>query len=312
MSIHLSIVSPVYEAEACLPELYRRLVAVAGKITPDFELVLVEDGGADRSWEVLEELAARDSRLKAIQLSRNFGQHYAITAGLDHARGDWVVVMDCDLQDLPEEIEALYRKAQEGYDIVFARRLARKDSWGKKLRSYLFGRFMTWMTGSVFDSARGNFSINSKKAIAAYLEYRERDRAFPVIMYSLGFKRTSLDVEHAPRFAGKTSYTWSKLFLFALQVMVSTSTRPLLITIRFGALVAGVSLLYMVYLIIRYFVIDVGVAGWTSLSVLISFFFGLLFMQLGIIGLYLGKTFEETKRRPLYHIAELRNVGDGG
>ena len=132
---HLSVVIPVYKARDCLAELYRRLVLTLEPITPDFELVLVEDGGGDGSWEEIVTLAGRDPRVKGIKLSRNFGQHYAITAGLDHASGDWVVVMDCDLQDQPEEIGKLYRKAQEGYDLVFARRQERNDSIYRKLSS---------------------------------------------------------------------------------------------------------------------------------------------------------------------------------
>ena len=294
-----------------MAELHHRLVQALEPITPAFELVLVEDGGGDGSWEEIATLAARDPRVKGVKLTRNFGQHYAITAGLDLACGEWVVVMDCDLQDRPEEIEKLYRKAQEGFDMVFARRVDRTDSRVKTLRSYLFARVLTWLMDSEFDEAVANFSISSKRAIQAFREYRERDRAFYVIMHDIGFACAYVDVDHGARFAGTTSYTWGKLISFAAQVVVSASTRPLLISIRFGAIVAGLSLVYTVYLIARYYLVDAGVAGWTSLAVLISFFFGLLFMQLGIIGLYVGRTFEESKRRPLYHIAEFRNCEHG-
>jgi dolichol-phosphate mannosyltransferase len=307
MPVHLSIVSPVYRAEDCLDELYRRLAAAAEALTPDFELVLVEDGGGDRSWEILDRIAARDPRVKAIRLSRNFGQHYAITAGLDHADGDWVVVMDCDLQDPPEAIGALYARAQEGFDVVFARRIHRVDPWYKTLPGDLFGALMHWLTGTKGDRAVANFSISSRRAVAAFREYRERDRAFATILREAGFSRACVDVAHAPRFAGTTSYTWRKLMATALQIMVSSSLRPLHMSIRFGAVVAGASLLYATGILIRYLTVRIGVPGWTTLAVMISFFFGLLFMQLGIIGLYLGKTFEESKRRPLYHIAEIRN-----
>lgn len=303
----LSIVSPVYQAEECLPELYRRLVAVAQTITADFELVLVEDGGHDRSWEILAEFAAADPRVKAIKLSRNYGQHYAITAGLDHARGEWIVVMDCDLQDPPEAIPSLYEKAISGFDIVFARRIDRKDSLVKTLPGDLFGLLMTWLTGSPFDRAVANFSISSRKAIDACCSYRERDRAFPTIMHIIGFKLAYVDVAHAERFAGKTSYTFRKLFRFAVQVIVSTSTRPLFLSIRFGAFIAILSLCYAAVLIARYFTSGISVAGFTTLAVLITFLFGLLFMQLGVMGLYLGKVFEESKCRPLYHVAEILN-----
>lgn len=306
----LSIVSPVYRAEACLPELYRRLVAAAERITPEFELVLVEDCGPDRSWSVLQDLAAKDSRVRALRLSRNFGQHAAITAGLDHARGNWIVVMDCDLQDPPESIPALYAKAQEGFHIVFARRRDRKDSILKTLPGDLFGWVMTWLTGVRHDRTIANFSISSRQAVDAFRQYRERDRSFPMIMHEVGFERAYVDVEHAARFAGSTSYTWAKLIRFAVESIVAASTRPLRMSIRFGAGIAFLSFLFTLYLIYAYFVRGVSVAGWTSLAVLVSFFFGILFIQLGVVGLYLGKTFEESKKRPLYHIADRWNADD--
>jgi dolichol-phosphate mannosyltransferase len=308
MAVHLSIVSPVYMAEDCVDELYRRLCAAAGTITPDFEIVLVEDRGADASWEKIKSIAARDHRVKGVRMSRNFGQHYAITAGLEHARGDWIVVLDCDLQDPPEAIPRLYAKATEGYDIVFARRLARKDSALKSLGSLLFIRLMGWLSGDRYDPAIGNFSINSRRAIRAFLSYRERDRSFSRIMQRIGFERACVEVEHAPRFAGATSYTVRKLVRFAVQNIVSASTRPLFISIQLGLLISLVSLLYAVFLVVRYFVIDVPVMGWTSLAVLISFFMGLLLIQLGILGLYLGKVFEESKGNPLFHVSDTCNL----
>ena len=306
----ISIVSPIYMAEPCLRELYNRVVATVEKITPDFELILVDDDSPDDSWQLLTELASEDPRVKALKLSKNCGQHYAITAGLDHAEGDWVVVMDCDLQDPPEAIEALYHKTREGYESVFARRVERKDSLLKTLPGDIYGWVFKWLTGTKADRTVANFSINSRKAVAAYRHYRERDRAFPLIMFTIGLERAYVDVEHAPRFAGTTSYSWSKLIKFALQVSVSSSTRPLYISIKLGCTLAEVSLLYATYLVARYFVQDYTVAGWTTLAVLISFFFGLLFIQLGIIGIYLGKTFEETKKRPLYHVAKTLNYED--
>lgn len=305
---HLSIVSPVYRAEDCLPELYRRLVAVAEEITPDFELVLVEDHGPDGSWLVLERLAAADRRVKALRLSRNCGQHFAITAGLDHAEGDWVVVMDCDLQDPPEEIETLYRKAQEGHDVVFARRRDRADSLAKTLPGKVFYAFLSWLTAEPYDRTIANFSISARKVILAFRQYREQDRSFPMIMRRLGFERTTVDVVHAPRFAGATSYTLRKLLAFALQNVVAASTRPLVMSVQFGLFIAVASLGFSVYVLTQYLRHRITVPGWATLALLVSFLFGLLFMQLGVIGLYLGRTFEQSRNRPLYHVAEARNV----
>jgi len=310
-SCHLSIVSPVYQAEDCLRELHRRLVAVAERITPDFELVLVEDHGPDGSWRVLEDIAAADPRVKAIRLSRNYGQHFAITAGLDHAGGEWVVVMDCDLQDPPEEIAALYAKAQEGYDVVFARRHNRTDSLGKILPGAVFYALLSWLTGEPYDRTVANFSISRRKVIRAFREYREHDRSFPMVMRRVGFERATIDVAHAPRFAGTTSYSSRKLLSFALQNVVAASTRPLVMSVQFGLLIASVSLGFAMFTLVQYFRHKIVVPGWATLAILLSFLFGLLFVQLGVLGLYLGRTFEQTKQRPLYHVAEARNLAGG-
>lgn len=305
---HLSIVSPVYRAVDCLPELYRRLVAAAGHITLDFELVLVDDRSPDGSWQTLEHIASSDQRVKAIRLSRNCGQHYAITAGLDHADGDWIVVMDCDLQDPPEEIKTLYHMARQGYDIVFARRCDRSDSLTKVIQGAVFYAFLSWLTGEPYDRTVANFSISSRKVVQAFREYRERDRSFPMVMRRVGFSRTTVDVAHAPRFAGTTSYSFRKLLSFALQNVVAASTRPLVMSVQLGLMIATTSLAFSAYVLIQFLRHRIEVPGWTTLTLLVSFLFGLLFVQLGVIGLYLGRTFEQAKNRPLYHVAESKNL----
>ena len=157
--IQISVVSPIYGCKACLPELYERLVASLSQISPSFEIILVNDACPENSWECIELLCERDSRVKGINLSRNFGQHYAISAGLDHARGEWVVVMDCDLQDQPEEILKFYAKAQEGYDIVFGQRVNRKDSFFKKFGSAAFNPVIEYFTGSRQENTLANLGI---------------------------------------------------------------------------------------------------------------------------------------------------------
>ena len=304
---HLSVVIPVYKARDCLAELHRRLVQALEPITPDFEIVLVEDGGADGSWEVIAGLSAHDARVKGVKLSRNFGQHYAITAGLDHASGDWVVVMDCDLQDQPEEIDKLYRKAQEGFDVVIARRHERSDSIHRKLSSTLFSMLYNYLGDIKVDNTTANFSISSRRVIDYVRQFRERNRSFPIFLSSVGFRRAYIDVEHAPRFTGASSYTLGKLLDFAIQCIVSQSNKPLRLSIRFGFMLSAVSLLYAIYLLARYFVHGAGVAGWTSLMVMTSFLFGLLFSNLGILGLYMGKVFDEVKHRPLYMVEQTIN-----
>lgn len=306
---HISVVTPAYRCADCIPELHRRVSAVLGAITDDYEIIFIDDRSPGRDWDVISTICREDPRVKGVRLSRNFGQHYAITAGLDHARGRWVVVMDCDLQDKPEAITRLYAKAQEGFDIVFARRKDRTDPWTKTLPGDLFGMLLTWLTGVTVDRAIGNFSISAQDAITAFREYRERNRSFVMIMSQIGFRWTTIDVPHDVRFAGTSSYSLRKLLLFALQNIVGSSTRPLVLSVQFGAWLAGVSFLYAVYVFIQTALFrTVDVPGWARVSVLMSFFFGILFMQLGVIGLYLGSTFTETKRRPLYHVSDRINM----
>ena len=302
---HLSIVSPVFGAPELVGELVRRIVAAVEPITPSFEIVLVNDACPKDSWPAILQAAADEPRVRGINLSRNFGQHIAITAGLDHTLGGWVVVMDCDLQDQPEEIPRLYAKAQEGFDTVFGRRCRRQDSRLKVLRGDICTWIYDYFTGLDTDRAIANFSISHRKVIDAVCMYRERDRSFPSLVFMTGFRRATIDVEHAARPSGQTSYTWGKLTKFALQTLVSGTNRPLHASIKFGLVLAAASLVYAVSRLIQFSVTGVAVPGWTTLAFLVSFFSGLLFMQLGIIGLYLGKVFDESKRRPLYHVAEM-------
>ncbi len=304
----ISVVIPVYKARDCLAELYRRLVQALEPITRDFELVWVEDGGEDGSWEIIAELAGRDRRLKGVKLSRNFGQHYAITAGLDHATGDWVVVMDCDLQDQPEEIGKLYQKAQEGYDVVFARRHSRHDSAYRKLSSGLFSMLFNYLGDIKVDNSVANFSISSSQVIAYVRRFRERDRSFPILLNSAGFRRAFVDVAHADRYAGESSYTFFKLLDFAVQCIVSQSNKPLRLSIRFGFALSLLSVLYGAVVVVRYLQAGITVPGWTTIVVLMCFLGGLGFANLGILGLYLGKVFDEVKGRPLYCVEQALNV----
>ncbi|NLM14553.1 MAG: glycosyltransferase [Clostridiaceae bacterium] len=208
----ISVVTPVYLAEACLEELCRRLGAALSAITPDFEIIMVEDASPDGSWEVVQRVVAMEPRCKGIRLARNFGQHYAITAGLEHASGEWVVVMDCDLQDQPEEIGKLLQTARDGdYDVVFGRRVHRRDSRLKRLTSKTFYAVYNFFTDSQFDNTVANFSISRRPVIQEFLRMREHNRSFPLFIRWLGFAVGYVEVAHAERFAGKTSYTLRKL-----------------------------------------------------------------------------------------------------
>ncbi|WP_228156466.1 glycosyltransferase family 2 protein [Arcobacter caeni] len=302
--IHISIVTPIYGCCSSLNSLYERLNRTLSTITNDFEIIMVNDASPDNAWEGIKELALKDKRVKGINLSRNFGQHKAITAGLDYASGDWIVVMDCDLQDQPEEIVKLYNKAQEGYDIVFGRRSERKDGFFKKLSSKLFYKVYDYFTESKVDNTIANFSIISKKVLDSLKELREQNRMYPLFINWIGFNKTEIDIEHAKREEGKSSYTIKKLIDLAIDSIVSQSNKPLKLSIKFGFIVSLLSLFYAFWLIVRYFLFSIPTEGWTSVMVSIYFIGGLLFANMGILGLYIGKIFDETKNRPIYIVQE--------
>ena len=296
----LSIVAPAFKCEACIEELHRRLTVVLPTITNSYEIIFVEDGSPQKDWEVIERLCLRDPHVRGVKLSRNFGQHYAITAGLDRAQGDWIVVMDCDLQDQPEEIPRLHAKAQEGWPIVLARRSDRQDSLYRRSVSKFFTLFYNWIGDIRVDNSIANFSICSRKVIESVSQFRERNRSFPMFINEVGFPRTTIDVQHAPRFAGGSSYTFSRLLDFAIQSIVARSNKPLRLSIQFGFLLAAISLVFGFSILLRFMFFESTVPGWPTLAVLISFLGGLGFANLGILGLYLGKVFDEVKGRPLY------------
>lgn len=296
----ISVVVPVYRAENCLDELYRRLKAALESISPDFEIVLVEDCGGDNSWQVIERLAAADPRVRGIQFSRNFGQHYGITAGMDHCDGDWVVVMDCDLQDRPEEIPRLYAKAQEGYDIVLACRGARQDPLLKRVTSRAFYKLFSYLADMEYDGDSGNFRIMSRKAVENFRRMREQLRFFGGLVQWMGFPTARIEVQHAERHEGKSTYTFAKLWKLASETIIAYSDKPLRLAIRLGFLMAFFSFCYGAYILGHALLYGSAIPGWNSLIVSLYFIGGIIISILGIIGIYLGKNFDESKKRPLY------------
>jgi dolichol-phosphate mannosyltransferase len=301
---YLSIVIPVYNCSKALDELIYRLHNTLKEITDDYEIIFVNDASPENDWELIKEFSKKDLRVKGINLSRNFGQHYAITAGLQFVSGLWIVVMDGDLQDQPEFILNLYNKTKEGFDVVFAKRQKRKDSFIKRVTSKMFYRLFDYFTGNSSDNSVSNFGIYSKKVILNYNRFKEKYRIFPLIIKWLGFPTAYINVEHAPRVYGKSSYNYSKLFNLAIDVILSHSNKPLRLSIKFGLFLSFCSFLYLLYLIVRYLYLDVPL-GWTSIMVSIFFIGGLLFANLGLIGLYIGKIFDETKDQPIFIVKDL-------
>ncbi len=305
----ISFVVPFYRSEGTVVPLHEALCALAPRLPGhELEFVFVEDCGGDGTWDAIAALAARDSRVKAVQFSRNFGQHYAISAGLDACRGDWAVVMDCDMQDRPEEIPRLYAKAMEGFDVVCARRGRRKDPLWKRCASVAFAKVFGWLSGMKYDPRVANFRILSRKVIDAYTSMGERLRFFGGHLEWLGFEAGFVDVEHGARAEGRSSYTLRKLAALAVNTIIAYSDKPLRLSVKAGFAMALFSLLYAVWLGFRKVVLDIPVEGWTSIMVSMWFLGGLIVANLGIIGIYLGKVFDETKKRPLYVVSRRINL----
>jgi len=304
----ISIVSPIYRAENIVEELVRQIIKSVEPLTSDFEIVLVNDASPDHSWMKIWEICRKDSRVKGINLSRNFGQHYAITAGLSYASGEWIVVMDCDLQDRPDEIPNLYAKALEGWDIVYARRMERQDGFWKKMSSQAFHRVYSYLSGSKSDRTIANFGIYKKKVIQEYNKMTEKARSFPSLIAYLGFKATTIDVSHSERYEGSSSYTLSKLIRLTVDVLVSNSTKPLLLAVQFGFIISFISVLLALYNVIAYFTGINLVHGYTTTIFSIWFVGGMTIFVLGIVGLYIGKIFDEVKNRQLFIVDETINL----
>lgn len=307
-SISISVVIPIYGYEESLEELYERLNKTLITITSSFEIIMVNDASPDRSWEIISRLAEKDNKLKGVNLSRNFGQHHAITAGIDLARGDWVVVMDCDLQDQPEEIVKLYQTAINNYDIVVAKREQRKDIWIKRFVSLIFYKLFNYLSDINHDATVANFGIYSRKVINSFKCHREQSRSFGTMVTFLGFKRIAIPIEHAPRGGESSSYNFNSRLRLAINTIVSHSDKPLRLSIKLGFILSFLALAYGGWLIIKYLMNGISVPGWTSVMVSIYFLAGLMFINLGFLGLYIGKIFSETKGRPLYIIQNTCNL----
>jgi dolichol-phosphate mannosyltransferase len=304
----ISVVSPVYCCADCLGALCERIESALGSIGVSHEIVLVDDASPDGAWPVMRELAASDPRIKAVGLSRNFGQHAAIAAGLEHARGGWLVVMDCDLQDRPEEIAALYAKAQEGYDIVFAEREARQDGWLKRTSSRAFIALLNWLSGADYDYRTANFGIYSRAVIDAVRSMGDRARFFPVMVRWTGFRRASIPVQHDARGNGGSSYTLKKLVKLGLDTMLSYSDKPLRLVATAGIVISLIALVMTGFSLYRYLHGDVTVAGYTSLIASMWLLAGVMLFCMGIIGLYVGRVFESVKSRPMFIVRERLNL----
>jgi glycosyltransferase involved in cell wall biosynthesis len=306
----LSIATPVYKTESLVGPLVERIRAAARTVTEDFEVLLVEDGSPDNSWAAIVRECDRDPRIRGVRLSRNFGQHPAITAALEHARGDFVVIMDCDLQDDPDYIPSLYDKCRQGFDVVFARRRVRRFGWWKNLSARIYYTIFRWLAGVAYDPNIGSYSIISRRVVDAFLLFGDYRRGYVIVLHWLGFSRGYVDVEHRERPDGRSSYSAWQLMVHALTLTLTYSEKPLHLSIYIGSVLSLLSFVFGGWFIVRYFNSNVGqlALGWTSLMISHLFLSGLILISLGVIGLYMGRIFEQVKHRPIYVVRETRNM----
>lgn len=300
----ISVVSPVYGCSGCLEDLVDRIRRALSPTGHSFEILLVDDASPDGAWDRIVHLSALQPEVRGIRLSRNFGQHNAIAAGLSHARGSRVVVMDCDLQDVPEQIPRLLEAADRGADIVLAQRVERQDALGKRLGSYLFHRLLSWLTDVRQDHSVANFGVYSRKVVDAINAMPEVERFFPLMVRWTGLPTAYVPVDHAERTSGRSGYNLGKLARLALHIVLSYSDKPLRLVVKLGLLFSLVSILIVALSLWRYFIGDVQVAGFTSIIASIWLLGSVMILCTGLVGLYVGRLFNESKRRPSYVVRE--------
>ena len=304
-----SIVSPVYGAETLLKELVKEIEEAVVKITDDYEIILVEDHSPDHSQELIRQIASDNAKVKGVFLSKNFGQQLAINAGLDVATGDWIVTLDCDLQDTPAYIVNLYKKALEGYDIVFASRQNRQDHILKKMGSKYFNYLLGYLTEMQQDETIANYVLYRKEVVEAMRSMGDYRRYYPLMNHWVGFHCCKLPIPHAERTDGRqSSYTLRKRLNLALNTAVAFSTKPLRLIVFIGFLMVAFSMLFGIGLIVHYLFSEIRVSGWLTLFASLWFIAGILIMIMGIIAVYIGEIFIQSKNRPSYIVASTVNI----
>jgi dolichol-phosphate mannosyltransferase len=284
-----------------------RMNIIKDVIENNLEIIIVDDGSSDNTWEKVIEQCRKDDRVTAIKLSRNFGHHYAITAGIHNALGNYVVVMDGDLQDRPEVIPVLYEEIRKGFDVVFVNRTNRPESLVYKVAQKFFYFTLRILSGYDFDSRQANFSIINRKVVEAFKKFPENSRFYGSTIKWLGFRTSSVSATHGKRFEGKPSYTLQKRFKLAADIILAFSDRPLKIAIGLGLVMSTLSIFIVTWILIGVNSWGFSVVGWPSLIAAIFFSTGIILVILGILGVYLGQVFKEVKNRPLYLISDTVN-----
>lgn len=306
----LEIVIPVYNEEECLNELMRRLLLLREKAkTVDISIIFVNDGSNDRSAEMLEQYAEKHPFIKLVHLSRNFGHQMAITAGLDHANADYVAIIDADLQDPPELIEDMYKKAKEGFDVVYGKRLARKgESLFKTITAAFFYKIISILCEVEIPPNTGDFRLISSKVLNILKNMREQHRFIRGMVPWIGFKSAPFEFNRDERFSGKTKYSLRKMVKFALNSIFSFSNFPLKLASYIGELIVGFGIFIGLFLLYLRLFTGYTVPGITSVILAIIIMGGIQIIMIGVMGEYIGRIFEESKRRPLYVVSMTKNI----
>ena len=305
MKVELSVVVPVLNEELNISELISRITQTATQITSNYEIIIIDDGSSDNSWSKIKRESLINNKIKGIKLSRNFGHHSAITAGLEKSNGDWIVVMDGDLQDQPEGISKLYNKTLEGFDIVFVSRQNRTEKIHYKILQKIFYKILNKLSGVDYNSSFANFSIVNRKVVDAYMSLPEQSRFYMTMINWLGFNKSFIFLDQGERKHGRPSYTFKKRVNLAIDILLSFSDTPLRLIIRFGLLTATISFFSMLYIVFIAIIKGFTSIGWASLMASVLFSTGIIVTSLGIVGAYVGKIFIETKKRPIYIISEI-------
>ncbi len=305
----IGVVVPVYQAESTLQELHRRIVAALTPLTDDWQLVLVDDGSRDRSWPLIEALAAGDPRVRGVKFIRNYGEHVAITAGLDHVDADHAVIMACDLQDDPAALPALLDAARTtGADLVLTRRMRRQDPLVKRTLARLFYALIQLFVKVRYDHRVGNYRCLSRQAVLYFREYRERTRNVNAIMAIMGVSTTTIDVQHQPRGGGASGYSLLRSIRLAFHVLVAYSEVPLQLVVILGALISAVAAVVLARTALTPPHADAAVQAVHSATAVLVLIGGLIILAIGMVGVYLTKSFVETMKRPLYFVAARRGL----
>jgi dolichol-phosphate mannosyltransferase len=302
----------MYNEEEVIPETYRRLTKVMDDINESYEIIFINDGSRDNTKAMLSELCKTDKRVKMIDFARNFGHQIAITAGMDYAAGDCMVIIDGDLQDPPELIPDMIEIWRSGFDVVYGKRKSRQgETFFKKFTAKIFYRLLGKLTDVDIPVDTGDFRLIDRKVCEALKQLPERSRYVRGLMSWVGFKQTAIEFERSERFAGETKYPLKKMLKLAMDGIMSFSYKPLRIASYLGTFLSLASFLYLIFVLLQKLIFpESAQSGWASIIAVSLFFNGIILLMLGIIGEYIGRIYDEAKGRPLYIISELKNMED--